>query len=235
MTNRIAVIAAHPDDEVLGCGGTMARHVREGDRVDVLILAEGLTSRDDTRDAAARLDDLAALKLAARAANAALGVTDLEFAGFPDNRLDGVDLLDVVKAVEAFLATRQPSVVYTHHPSDLNVDHRIVSQAVATACRPMPGAAVRTVLFFEVPSSTEWQPPGGSGPFVPAWFVDIGATLSQKLLALGHYAGEMRDWPHARSLRAVEALAHWRGATIGSEAAEAFAVGRHLIIGDRNP
>jgi len=235
MTTRVAVIAAHPDDEVLGCGGTMARHVRAGERVDVLIMAEGLTSRDDARDAAARVDDLEALKRVARAANTALGVTDLEFAGFPDNRLDGVDLLDVVKAVEAFLAARRPSVVYTHHPSDLNVDHRIVSQAVATACRPQPGAPVQTVLFFEVPSSTEWQPPGGYGPFVPAWFVDIGATLPQKLEALVHYAGEMRAWPHARSLRAVESLAHWRGATIGAEAAEAFALGRHLIIGDPKP
>lgn len=233
--NRVVVIAAHPDDEVLGCGATMARHVRAGDRVDVLIVAEGVTSRDPSRDVGVRQDALAALRQVARTACSRLGVSDLEFGGFPDNRMDGVELLDVVKVIEAFVAARQPSIVYSHHPSDLNVDHRVVSQAVSTACRPQPGAAVRSLLFFEVPSSTEWQPPGAFPTFVPSWFVDAGATLADKLDALRIYAEEMRPWPHARSLEAVEHLARWRGATVGLEAAEAFAPARHLIIGGLDP
>ncbi|MDX2024680.1 MAG: PIG-L family deacetylase [Deltaproteobacteria bacterium] len=223
---RVAVIAAHPDDEVLGCGGVIARHVAEGDTVAVLILAEGLTSRDPTRDVGAHKSGLSQLRQAAEAAHAVLGTSSLVLHDFPDNRMDTVALLDVVKVVEAFLATHRPAVVYTHNRSDLNVDHACVHNAVVTACRPQPGFFVQTLLFFEVPSSTEWNP--ASAPFVPTWFVDVGATLPRKQEALRCYSSEMRAWPHARSIEAVTHLALWRGASVGMEAAEAFMVGRHL-------
>ncbi len=232
MAERIAVIAAHPDDEVLGCGGTMAWHAARGDRVDVLIVAEGVTSRDPNRDASSRADALAQLRGTARLANDVLGTSGLEFGGYPDNRLDSVDLLDIVKTVESFLAGVNPSVIYTHCGSDLNVDHRIVSQAVSTAARPMPGARVHTLLHFEVASSTEWQTPGAFPSFVPNWFVDVSATLAKKIEALSVYADEMRPWPHARSLKAIEQLARWRGATVGVEAAEAYSLGKHLAFGE---
>jgi N-acetylglucosamine malate deacetylase 1 len=220
------VIAAHPDDEVLGCGGTMARLAEEGWAVHVLIVAEGATSRDTSRDRSAREGDLSELALAAHAANAILGATSVELGDLPDNRMDSIDLLDVVKLVERAVAAHRPSLVFTHHAGDLNVDHRLLHDAVLTACRPLPSSSVEELLFFEVASSTEWMP-GTSGPaFIPTVFYDISRHLRAKLDALNAYASEMRPFPHARSLKALEALALWRGATCGVEAAEAFALGR---------
>lgn len=231
MIKTILVIAAHPDDEVLGCGGTMARHVKAGDEVHVVIMAEGITSRDEQRKHEARQAELSALGRVAHKANDLLGVKSLVLHDLPDNRIDSLDRLDVVKVVEGFIQRFQPEVVYTHHSGDLNIDHRRTHEAVVTACRPMlDNQQVRTLLFFEVASSTEWQPPGSGSPFIPDWFVDISGTLDLKLKSLAMYESEMRDWPHARSLAAIEHLARWRGATIGVEAAEAFMLGRRLII-----
>jgi N-acetylglucosamine malate deacetylase 1 len=228
MSRRIAVVAAHPDDEVLGCGGTIARHALEGDQVHVLILAEGATSRLARRDRAGAEDQLSQLAISARRANEILGTADLELLDFPDNRLDSVDLLDVVKAVELFFKKCQPQTIYTHWPHDLNVDHRIVSEAVQTACRPVPQSLQEQLLFFEIPSSTEWRVSAGR-LFEPTCFVDVSATLESKQRALSAYATEMRKWPHSRSVEAVEALAHWRGASVGAKAAEAFVLGRAVI------
>lgn len=228
MIKTALVVAAHPDDEVLGCGGTMARLSSQGWAVHVLIVAEGATSRDASRDRAARQDELSELAQAAHAANAILGAASVVLGDLPDNRMDSIDLLDVVKFVEQALATHRPSLVFTHHAGDLNIDHRVLHDAVVTACRPLPGSCVQELLFFEVASSTEWTP-GPSGPaFVPTVFYDITAHLPSKLDALAAYASEMRPFPHARSLRALDALARWRGASCGVEAAEAFALGRAL-------
>jgi N-acetylglucosamine malate deacetylase 1 len=228
MNRRVAVIAAHPDDEVLGCGATMARHAAGGDEVHVLIVAEGATSRMPQRDRSEAKAQLSELAASARSANQLLGTTSLKLLDFPDNRLDGIDLLDVVKAVESFLDACKPHTVYTHWPFDLNVDHRVVSEAVQTACRPLPQSRLEQLVFFEIPSSTEWRvsPPR---TFEPTYFVEISATLESKRLALAAYASEMRASPHARSVEAVESLARWRGATVGVNAAEAFVLGRGLI------
>ncbi|NMQ05966.1 PIG-L family deacetylase [Candidatus Accumulibacter phosphatis] len=223
----VLVVAAHPDDEVLGCGGTIARHLAQGDHVHVLILAEGATSRSEQRDRTAAGEQLLVLSAAAREAHARLGSTSLAMLDFPDNRMDSVHLLDVVKAVESHFRKADPDIIYTHFPGDLNIDHRITSEAVQTACRPQPGNRLCQVLFFEVPSSTEWRMSGNNG-FVPNYFCDISSMLDRKLAALDSYALEMRGWPHARSVTACEHLARWRGASIGVEAAEAFVVGRML-------
>lgn len=164
MNNTILVIAAHPDDEVLGCGATMAKHVRQGDTVHVLILAEGATSRDEKRERDKRTAYLSELAKAAHAAQNILGLSSLTLHDFPDNRMDSVDRLDVIKVIEQHIVLYQPSLVYTHHCGDLNIDHRIVHQAVATACRPFPSQSIRTLLCFEVPSSTEWQPLSSASP-----------------------------------------------------------------------
>jgi len=224
---NVLVVAAHPDDEVLGCGGTIAAHARRGDEVRVLLLAEGITSRHAGRSGATR-GELARLHAAAEKANQLLGVKKLILQKFPDNCMDTVPLLEVVRAVESVMKAFPPEVVYTHHAGDLNVDHRIANQAVNTACRPLPGQSARTLLYFEVPSSTDWQPSAAAMPFAPNWYSDISATLPLKLKALRAYAAEMRPWPHARSLESVEALARVRGASVGVKAAEAFALGRHL-------
>jgi len=231
MSKTVLVIAAHPDDEVLGCGGTMAKHAMSGDVVYSVILAEGMTSRDPSRDRVKHADALTRLGEAARKANEILGVAALELIDFPDNRMDSVDRLDITKKVEACIEKYKPDIVYTHHVGDVNIDHRCIHDAVVTACRPLPGKHVTTVLFFEVASSTEWQPPGSAPSFAPNWFVDVSETLETKLKALEAYEIEMREWPHPRSLRAVSHLAHWRGATIGVEAAEAFVLGRHISKG----
>lgn len=225
---KVLVVVAHPDDEVLGCGGTIARHVRAKDRVKVVILAEGVTSRASSRSAGLRSRDVARLQSNARKANAALGVKHLVMLGMPDNRMDGLELLDVVKAIEAQVLKFRPETVYTHHPGDLNVDHAVVSRAVMTACRPVPGANTRRILFFETPSCTEWQAGLPALAFVPNYYCDISKTIGSKLRALRHYSSEMRSWPHPRSFRAVEHLARWRGASVGVSAAEAFVLAREI-------
>jgi N-acetylglucosamine malate deacetylase 1 len=228
---RILVVAAHPDDEVLGCGAAIAGHARLGDEVHLVIMAEGATSRDDSREPALRGEELARLAQSAHRACAILGASSLTLCGEPDNRLDSVELLDLVKIVEREIELHRPEIVYTHHAGDLNIDHRIVHSATVTACRPQPGHPVKTLLFFEVPSSTEWQSPGSAPAFLPNWFVDASDTLELKLQALQAYGSEMRPWPHARSLEGIEHLARWRGCSVGWEAAEAFQIGRHLITG----
>jgi LmbE family N-acetylglucosaminyl deacetylase len=231
MSDSVLIIAAHPDDEVLGCGGTMARHASYGDTVNVVILGEGITSRNANADPVSRETELSELGVAAQRANRILNVAELILHDFPDNRMDSLPRLDVIKTVEGFIERFQPSIVYTHHGGDVNVDHRCTHDAVVTACRPMPGQQkVVELLFFEVASSTEWQPSGSKMPFVPNWYVDICETLAFKLEALQAYACEMRDWPNARSVRALEHLARWRGANIGVDAAEAFMLGRKIRL-----
>ena len=227
--NRIMVIAAHPDDEILGCGATIAKHIINNDEVHVLILAEGLTSRDDMRNRRGKEKEISQLKHMADEANKILGTTSIQLMDFPDNRMDSVDLLDVVKVVENEVNDIKPEIIYTHHGNDLNVDHCITHQAVFTACRPEPSAIIKKIYCFEVPSSTEWQPPLNNSPFMPNTFVDISDTLEKKLAALKSYTSEMKPWPHSRSIRAVEYLARWRGASVGFKAAEAFALSRNLI------
>lgn len=231
MAETVLVIAAHPDDEVLGCGGTMARHADAGDAVHVVIMAEGVTSRDRTRDRDRRCVELSRLGSAAKKANDILGTTCLHLLDFPDNRMDSMSRLEIVKVVEDFIDDIHPSIIYTQHGGDLNVDHRRVHEAVVIACRPKPGNQwVRSLLSFEVASSTEWQIPGSAPLFAPNWYVDISDTLDKKIKALEAYGDEIFAWPNARSIPSVTHLARWRGANVGVDAAEAFIVGRHMRL-----
>jgi LmbE family N-acetylglucosaminyl deacetylase len=218
---EVAVIVAHPDDEVLAFGATMRLHANAGDRVRVLILATGLAAREQGAYDPTALEKLRA---AARQANAELGCTEVEFGEFPDNRMDGVPLLDIVRRVEAFVGRHRPALVYTHHGGDLNVDHRAAAAAVLTACRFLPGTPVARLWAGEVLSSSEYADPADR--FVPNAYVDVAATLDAKCRALGHYAGEMRDFPHPRSVDAVRHLAALRGSEAGYRAAEAFRIVR---------
>jgi len=204
VAERVLCIAAHPDDEVLFCGGALAKHARAGHNVQIFIVAEGATSRG------AGADETEALRGAARQAAKALGASDVNFGGLADQRLDEMALLDVTQLIESVLEAFKPTVIYTHHGGDLNLDHRIVHQAVLTAARPVPGSSVREIYAGETPSSTEWSTPSTSAPFVPTRFVDIGETLDAKKAALCAYASEMRAFPHARSVEACEALARMR-------------------------
>ena len=226
-TENVLVVAAHPDDEILGCGGRLAAHVDRGDCVHVLILAEGITSRGDTRDVDASTPAIAALQTASKKALGIIGGQSITFAGFPDNRMDGVELIDVVKRVEQTIAVTEPGVVYTHHPGDLNVDHRIAARATVTACRPLPGKRVCSLLAFETVSSTEWALPQEA--FVPTLYADISDHLDRKVAALKAYQTEIRDFPHPRSIEAIVALATKRGSECGRKRAEAFMLLRAVI------
>lgn len=217
---RVLVVAAHPDDEALGCGGTLARHVREGDEVSALFMTDGVGARGQGGEAERNEAALQALE--------ALGIAEAAFGNFPDNGMDGVPLLEIVKFVEEGVTNVKPQIVYTHHHGDLNIDHQLTHKAVLTACRPMPGADVEAIYGFEVLSSTEWTAQTPENVFMPAHYVDISQDFEVKTAALKAYDGEMQDFPHARSYEAVEALATLRGAQIGVEKAEAFSVIRSI-------
>lgn len=218
---KVLVVAAHPDDDVLGCGGTIARHTQAGDEVTVVFMTDGVGARSSRSDAAVRR------RGAAEVALGLLGVGSAHFNDLPDNQLDTVPLLAVAQAVEN-VAAGGFDRVYTHHQGDLNVDHRLVHEAVLTALRPTRGADSPTVLCFETASSTEWRAPHAGSAFLPTWYVVIDDVLELKLAALRAYAEEMRPWPHARSVEALEHLARWRGASVGARAAEAFVLARHV-------
>jgi N-acetylglucosamine malate deacetylase 1 len=221
--SRVIVIAAHPDDETLGVGGTIARHAANGDEVHIIFLTDGIGARGANKAAARRR------ATAARTASEILGGRPPRFLGFSDNRLDAVPLLDVAQAIEKIIAEVQPDTIYTHHAGDLNVDHEICQRAVLIACRPLPGSTVRRIFAFEVVSSTEWSAPE-SRAFSPIRFVDISRTIATKRRALEAYAEEMRPFPHPRSLEGIDALARHRGASAGLAAAEAFGILREIEV-----
>lgn len=222
MKMNVLVVAAHPDDEVLGAGAAIARHARGGDKVTILILATGLDSRGAVSSAEHK-----ALQAQAEQAAAALGVAAPQFAHFPDNRMDTVALLDVVKAIEHVAGQVNPGIVYTHFAGDLNVDHEIAARAVATAFRPQPGSSMRRMLAFDVPSATDWNPQASA--FNPNYFVDAADTLELKLKAMACYKGELRDFPHARSIEAIRARTVAWGTHVGLRAAEPFEVLREIV------
>ena len=196
---NVLVVAAHPDDEVLGCGGTIMKHVGAGDAVKVLIMTNGRSCVP-----------------AAKAANRFMG-SDVVFMGFPDQMMDTIAFVHIVQRIEQYI--NGIDIVYTHFRDDLNLDHRLTYQATMTACRPLPGSTIKKILCFEVLSSTEW----GKG-FEPNYFVEI--DISDKWRALEFYSAEMRSFPHPRSIEVVADLANLRGATAGIPSAEAFMVER---------
>lgn len=227
INKKIMIIAAHPDDEILGCGGTIARLVSEGHQVYIFILAEGITSRNVIRNREVFENELLGLKKIAIQANNILGVSEVELLDFPDNRMDNVDRLDIIKIIEKKILEIQPAVIYTHFYNDLNIDHRIVSDAVITATRPVFGQCVKEIYFFEVPSSTEWQFGNQSERFNPNVFSTLtDFQFEKKMEALHIYESEMREYPHPRSYKGVEILNQFRGLMVGVRYAESFISGR---------
>jgi LmbE family N-acetylglucosaminyl deacetylase len=218
------VVVAHSDDEALGCGGTIARHSEAGDRVVAISMTDGVGARStsDEPDAARRRD-------AAAASARELGFDWLPGGSFPDNQLDTVPLLEVARLVEDAKREAQPDIVYTHHGGDLNVDHRIVLQAVLTAFRPVPGEAPVEIRSFEVASSTEWSHESVGTPFHPDLYIGISDTWDKKQASLEAYAEEMRDPPHARSVEGLRHLAALRGHQVGLPLAEAFVTVRRVL------
>src|SRR5216684_1571378 len=219
--DSVLVVAAHPDDEILGCGATMTRLAREGHEVRIAIIAEGMSPRYAHREEADQ-QQLRHLHTRAQQAADMVGAKELVLCKLPDNRLDTVPLLDVVRTVEELVVRFRPETIYTHHPGDLNVDHGVVHRAVLTATRPVVGQYVREIYAFEVPSSTEWAFHQLEPVFRPSVFVDIAETLETKLEALACYDTETRKFPHPRSAEALRAIAARWGSVAGLPAAEAF-------------
>lgn len=222
MKNKILIVAAHPDDEVLGVGGTILKHAKNGDHVSILILGDGETARGAVAGKVA--------KRAEQAKKAAefLGAKKIILEAFPDNKFDSVPLLDIVKRIEKTLYEIKPNIVYTHFGEDLNIDHRLTFQAVLTACRPQPKFFVKKILSFEVPSSTEWQAKSKKSVFCPNHYNDINEFINKKISAMKFYAGELRPYPHPRSKQGIKTLAQYRGMEAGYKHAESFQVVRFL-------
>jgi LmbE family N-acetylglucosaminyl deacetylase len=214
---RVLTVAAHPDDETLGAGGTMAWHAARGDTVWACVLTDGVTSRHDRVELQAEC---------ARRACDTLGVERLVLVGLPDQRLDTLSLLDVITPIEQCIDELRPDVVLTHFAGDVNEDHRLVARATMVATRPVAGSSVRRVCAFEVPSSTDWAPPIPGSVFTPNLYVDISDTLDTKLTAMKAYAdtfhSEVRPYPHPRSMEALTAYAQRHGVASGLLAAEPF-------------
>lgn len=219
---RILVVAAHPDDEVLGCGASIAWLREQGARVWVLILGEGVTSRSELSETR-KTKGVANLRKAAQRAGKILGAERVILKGFPDQAFDRLPLLRLVHSIEEVMRSCRPTLVYTHHWGDVNVDHRKVAEAVEAATRPVPGSSVESVLSFEVPSSTEWNFAKRKRGFSPNVFQAVSkAHLAKKLAALKVYRSEMRAFPHPRSRQYVQALAKVRGGQSGFKLAEGF-------------
>jgi UDP-4-amino-4,6-dideoxy-N-acetyl-beta-L-altrosamine N-acetyltransferase len=216
----ILVIAAHPDDEVLGCAGTVARLIKEGHEAYTLILGEGRVSTSKNKGEGKK-KVLKEIKRQAQGANRVIGVKGIFMSKYPDNRFDTVPILDIVQTIEKIKSKVKPNIIFTHFEKDLNIDHQITYKAVITATRPLPEETVEEIYSFEVLSSTEWNYPLS---FFPDVFFDVSNTLEYKLRALKKYKLELKDFPHPRSLEGVRLNAGYWGMRVGTKYAEAFKV-----------
>jgi LmbE family N-acetylglucosaminyl deacetylase len=229
---RIMVVAAHPDDEILGAGATMNRLIKNyGAVIRVVILGEGITSRADFRDTNMWQLELETHRRNIEKAKSAIGYQELSIHNFPDNRFDTVALLDIIKVIEKEKKSFQPEVIFTHFGGDLNIDHKKTFEAVMTACRPLQNEMVRTIFSFEVPSSTEWSASSEPGHFIPNVFTEIKEEdLKAKIAAMESYEYESRIFPHPRSSEALSVLARRWGIAVGRSYAEAFMLVRNISV-----
>lgn len=222
MKNKILVVVAHSDDEVLGCGGTISKHIANQDEVFVLVLTDGESSRGEFNTEKRHEAFLKSCH--------SLGIKNHHHANLKDSQLDTYPLVEVIRVVEKIATEFKPTIVYTHTESDLNIDHTITHRAVMTAFRGTQNSSVSQILTFEIPSSTEWANHRNRSHFVPNYFVELTETeFKAKMTALNCYAEELREFPHPRSEEYLLALAKVRGGSVGVKLAEAFFSERTII------
>jgi len=225
MKKRILVVASHPDDEILGCGGTIAKLSRSGNIVKTIILTKGISSRfDSNKNEIIKLQDK--LNKSSKAANKVIGVKNLKFFDLPDNQFDNNSLLSLTKVIEKEIKNFKPNIIFTHFINDLNIDHQYTSRAVLTAARPQTKNSVEEILFFEINSSTDYQINSNGLQFMPNYFVDISKTVKLKKKALEIYKSEMKKYPHSRSIKAILNKNISIGNSIGLGFCEAFQIAR---------
>ncbi|WNS74812.1 PIG-L deacetylase family protein [Bacillus sp. DTU_2020_1000418_1_SI_GHA_SEK_038] len=220
---RVLVIAAHPDDEILGLGGTIAKHTSQGDEVHILMVTEGSSTQYKDRPEMIKQKKKEMSKV-----KDILNIGNIHFVNFPDMRLDTLAHIEVNNPITKAIHKLQPEVVYTHFYGDVNKDHRVIFDSTMVAVRPSADFAVKKVICYNTPSSTEWNVQQGHTAFMPNMYVDITSFLEKKLKALNEYKSEMRKYPHPRSLEAIKIHANYWGSHIGVEAAEAFMLVREI-------
>ena len=215
MKNKVLVVVAHPDDEVIGCGGTLLRHAENGDDIFIIYMTDGESSR--------KLKNINKRKLSAKKVCQILNVKKSYFFNFPDNSMDSIPILKIIKKIEVIIKKIKPNIIYTHHYGDLNIDHKIVNQALLTATRPEPEDFIDRIYSFEINSSTEWNF-ANVKYFTPVYFVDITSNIENKIKLLSIYSDEMRQKNHSRSIKAIKDLSEIRGKMVGGKFVESFEV-----------
>lgn len=219
---RILVVCAHPDDETLGMGGTIALHTGKKENVFVLIISEGESARGKNKS------KITQRKKQAEKACELLGVKEIKFLDYADQKLDTIPLSELSGKIETVIKKWKPNTVYTHFWNDINQDHRQVYEATAIAVRPIPKSKISQFIVFETPSSTEWGSKKKS--FSPNLFIDITKVMNKKLQAFSKYKNEVMSYPHPRSKKSVTNRAKFWGNTVGLEFAESFMLVREIKL-----
>ena len=227
MKKKLLIVAAHPDDEILGCGGTIAKYIKQGAKVKTIILTKGISSRHEkitnkVKNLQSKLHKSSLL------ANRAIGVKEISYYDLSDNEFDNKSLLSLVKLLENEIKKFKPNKIFTHFINDLNIDHQYTAKAVITAARPEYQNSVSEIIFFEVNSSTDYQINSNGMQFEPNFFVDISKTLKNKKNALNFYKSEMKKYPHSRSVKAIIDKNITIGYSFGLLACEAFQIVRKI-------
>ena len=223
---NVLVVAAHPDDEVLGMGGTIAKLHDEGHKITLLIVTDGSSAQYRGNEHLAKI--IEEKKKETKKSADILGIDNIIYGELPDMRLDATEHIDVNNVIEKTVEQIDPDVVFTHFYADVNVDHQMVYRSVLVACRPLPGRRLKGLLLFNTPSSTEWAPQQTNSVFCPNYYVDISSTSKRKYTAMQQYAAEIREYPHPRSIEYLKVNDAATGLKVGLEKAEAFMIARYL-------